>query len=102
MSETNFEDFFEAYVKAKDGKITFKNEIIYVTYPDKSEEIYTYHPVVGREMKVPLISPGSPAFQQVLRECQENGGTMPNTADSQRRRGNRDKTTLQRQRVCLH
>jgi hypothetical protein len=73
LSATNFEDFFEAYVKAKDGKIAFQNEIIFVTYPDKSMEEYTYHPVVGREKKVPLIAPGSPAFQQALRECQENG-----------------------------
>jgi hypothetical protein len=72
LSETNIEDFFEAYVKAKDGKLTFENDVIYVTYPDKQEE-YTYHPSVGRERKVPLIAPGSPAFQQVLRECQENG-----------------------------
>ncbi len=73
MSETNIESFFEAYIKAKEGKIAFKNDILYVTYPDKAEEEYTYHPSVGREKKVPLIAPGSPAFQQVLRECQENG-----------------------------
>jgi hypothetical protein len=73
LSETNFEEFFEAYVKAKDGKITFKNEVLYVTYPNQSKEEYTYHPAVWREKKVPLIAPGSPAFQQVLRECQENG-----------------------------
>lgn len=73
MSETNFENFFEAYIKAKDGKIAFKGDVMYVTYPDKPREEYTYHPAVWREKKVPLIAPGSPAFQQVLRECQENG-----------------------------
>jgi hypothetical protein len=73
LSQTNIEDFFEAYIKAKNGKITFENEILCVTYPDKAEEEYTYHPTVGREKKVPLIAPGSPAFQQVLRDCQENG-----------------------------
>lgn len=72
MNETNFEDFFEAYVKAKDGKLTFEGDIIHVAYPDRQEQ-YTYRPAVARELKVPLIAPGSPSFQQVLRECQENG-----------------------------
>ncbi|XHH09901.1 MAG: hypothetical protein ACFCUE_04535 [Candidatus Bathyarchaeia archaeon] len=73
MSETNFEAFFEDYVKAKNGKIIFKKEIMHVTYPDKAEEEFTYHPSVAKEKKVPLIAPGSPVFQQILRECQENG-----------------------------
>jgi len=73
LSKTNIENFFEAYVKARDGKLTFENDLIYVTYPDKQEEVYTYCPSVGREKRVPLIAPGSPAFQQILCDCQENG-----------------------------
>jgi hypothetical protein len=71
LSETNIERFFEAYVESKQGKIIKKaDEIFAVTYPDKATEEYTYQPIVGREKKVPLIAPGSPAFQQVLRDCQ--------------------------------
>jgi len=73
LSEKNIEDFFEGYIKAKNGNLTFEDDVIYVTYPDKSKEEYTYRPAVGKQKKVPLIAPGSPAFQQVLRECQDNG-----------------------------
>lgn len=66
------ENFFEAYLKAKEGKITRRDGLIHVTYPDK-QETYTYCPSVSYERNVPLIAPGSPAFQQVLRECQKNG-----------------------------
>jgi outer membrane protein OmpA-like peptidoglycan-associated protein len=76
LSKTNIENLFETYIKTKNGKITLKNNIINVTYPNKQEpEKYTYSPFIGREQKIPLISPGSPAFQQILRECQKNGIT---------------------------
>ncbi|MDR0318420.1 MAG: hypothetical protein LBI09_00080 [Nitrososphaerota archaeon] len=74
MSKTNIENFFEAYIKSKDGKLTIENNIIYVTYPDTCEpETYTYCPNVSRERKIPLIAPGSPVFQHVMRDCQETG-----------------------------
>ncbi|MCL2643604.1 MAG: hypothetical protein FWD52_08895 [Candidatus Bathyarchaeota archaeon] len=70
---SNIESFFEAYLKAKEGKITLKNNLIHVTYPNQQEAIYTYCPSVECEKKIPLIAPGSPTFQQILRECQKNG-----------------------------
>ncbi len=73
MSETKIERFFKAYVDAQNGAITEKNEILQVTYPDKPTEEYTYQPLIWREKKVSLIAPGSPAFQQILRDCQMNG-----------------------------
>jgi hypothetical protein len=69
---TDVERFFEAYIKAKEGKITCKNGLIHVTFPDKQES-YTYCPSVNYEKNVPLIASGSPIFQQILRECQKNG-----------------------------
>jgi hypothetical protein len=74
LSKTNIENFFEAYIKSKDGKLTIENNIIYVTYSDTCEpETFTYCPNISRENKIPLIAPGSPAFQQVIRDCQETG-----------------------------
>jgi len=68
------ERFFEAYVNAKEGKLVHKNDLVHVTFPDKPQpEIFTYCPSVGCEQKIPLIASGSPAFQQILRECQKNG-----------------------------
>ncbi|MCL2134425.1 MAG: hypothetical protein FWH37_02560 [Candidatus Bathyarchaeota archaeon] len=72
MSKTNIENFFEAYIKTKDGKIVFENDLIHVTCQDK-QETYTCCPTVGREKKIPIIAPGSPVFQQILQECQKAG-----------------------------
>lgn len=69
---TSIETFFETYIKAKEGKLTTENHLLHVTYPDK-QETYTYCPSVGRESNVSLIAPGSPAFQQMLHECQKKG-----------------------------
>jgi hypothetical protein len=65
--------FFEAYVKANEGTITYKNGLAYVTYPDKPQETFTYCPSVSGKQNVPLLATGSPIFQQILRECQKNG-----------------------------
>jgi hypothetical protein len=73
LSENKIERFFKVYVEAQNGAITEKNEILQVTYPDKPTEEYTYQPLIWREKKVELIAPGSPAFQQILRDCQLNG-----------------------------
>jgi hypothetical protein len=69
---SNVAAFFEEYVKAHGGKIVHKDNLFCVSYPDKAET-FTYCPSVEREKKVPLVAPGSPVFQQVLRECQKNG-----------------------------
>jgi hypothetical protein len=73
LSKTNTEKFFEAYIKVNKGNLTFENNLIHVTYPNKQQETYTYCPSTAREKKIPLIAPGSPLFQQVLRECQKTG-----------------------------
>lgn len=67
--------FIKAYVESKEGRITEQpNEILRVTYPSKSSpEEYTYNHALAREKKIPLIAPGSPTFQQILRDCLENG-----------------------------
>jgi hypothetical protein len=73
LSENKIERFFKAYVEAQNGAVTEKGEILQVTYPDRPTEEYTYQPLIWREKKIALIAPGSPAFQQILRECQTSG-----------------------------
>ena len=72
LSTSGIKSFFEAYVKANEGTITYKNDLLHIVYPDK-QETFTYCSSVGCEKNVPLIAPGSPVFQQILCECQKNG-----------------------------
>ena len=67
--------FIKAYVQAKQGTIVGEeNQVFTVTYPDEeAPKEYTYQPPVAREKGVPLITAGSPAFQQILKDCLENG-----------------------------
>lgn len=66
--------FVTEYVKSKKGNITQENEIITVTYPNSvAPIIYTFQPVISRKKKISLIALGSPSFQDILRECLENG-----------------------------
>lgn len=49
-------------------------EVFTVAYPDQKELLkYTYQPAVAREKNVALLTSGSPAFQQIIKECLENG-----------------------------
>lgn len=75
QADTKIHQFIKAYVESKEGRITEQsNEVLKVTYPSKSSpEEYTYNHALAREKKIPLIAPGSPTFQQILRECLENG-----------------------------
>jgi hypothetical protein len=68
-------EFVKAYVKSKMGQIAGEGgEIFTVTYSDDAEPYeYTYEPTVARQTKAQLITAGSPAFQQILRDCLENG-----------------------------
>lgn len=68
-------EFVKAYVKSKSGQIAGENsEVFTVTFPDDAEaHQYTYEPTVARQTKAQLITAGSPAFQQILRDCLENG-----------------------------
>lgn len=74
-ADTKIHQFIKAYVKSKEGEITEQSdEVFTVKYPNEtSPKEYTYQPAVSREKKIPLITPGSPAFQQILKECLENG-----------------------------
>lgn len=74
-ADTKIHQFIKAYVKSKEGEIIEQSdEAFTVKYPNEaSPKEYTYQPALSREKKIPLITPGSPAFQQILKECLENG-----------------------------
>ncbi len=74
-SDTEIQRFIKAYVKSKEGTITEQSdEVFKVKYPDQmSPKEYTYQSGLAREKKIPLTTPGNPVFQQILRECLENG-----------------------------
>lgn len=74
-ADTKIRQFFRAYVESKEGTITEQSDDVFrVTYSNEaSSKEYTYQPAVAREKKIPLIAPGSAAFQQILRECLEKG-----------------------------
>ena len=74
-SNTQIHKFIRAFVESKDGELVDKSdEIFTIKYPKTlSAKEYTYQPVVAREKKIPLITTGSPAFQEILNECLENG-----------------------------
>ncbi len=74
-SDSKIHQFIKAYIESKEGKITQQsNEVFTVSYPDKSTQTeYTYQPAISRERKISLLTPGSPAFQQILEESLENG-----------------------------
>ena len=72
---TEIRQFIKTYVKSKQGEIAGENSDVFtVTYPnDADPHEYTYEPAIARETKAQLITAGSPAFQQILKECLENG-----------------------------
>ncbi len=73
-TEAKVQQFFQAYIKFKNGTVAQTSEVITVTYPDQiTPQDYTTLPSLAREKKIPLIASGSPAFQQILKECLENG-----------------------------
>lgn len=74
-SDTEIHRFIKSYVKSKDGEIAQQSdEVFTVTYPnEENPKEYTYQPALAREKKIPLITPGSATFQQILKECLENG-----------------------------
>jgi hypothetical protein len=73
-SDKQIRQFIQSYVKSKEGKITDQSEDVFtVNYPNNTSQEYTYHPTLSREKKIPLLTPGSPAFQQLLKECLEHG-----------------------------
>jgi hypothetical protein len=74
-ADCEIRQFIEDYVKAKHGIISGEtNQVFTVTYPNQEQtQEYTYQPSLAREKNIPLLTSGSPAFQQILRECLENG-----------------------------
>jgi len=74
-SETKTRQFVKAYVEAKNGALSQEvDEVFTIKMPDQSKAIeYTYNPAVARDRKASLLTPGSPAFQQILKSCLING-----------------------------
>lgn len=73
-AEAEIQGFFEAYIQSRGGKITQQtDDAVTVAYPDGSSQEFTYQPSVAREKKILLLTAGSPAFQQILKESLENG-----------------------------
>ncbi len=64
-----------AYVKSKNGIISeLSDEVFSIKFPrETNPKEYTYQPNLSREKKILLITPGSLVFQQILKECLENG-----------------------------
>ncbi|MCW4025096.1 MAG: hypothetical protein NWF01_08690 [Candidatus Bathyarchaeota archaeon] len=68
--------FIKAYVKTKNATLTEQSspKVFTVKYPEQENPIeYTYDPAVAREKNSLFLAPGSPVFQQILRECLEKG-----------------------------
>ena len=74
-SETETHQFIKAYVKSKNGILTeLSDEVFSIKYPrETNAREYTYLPNLAQEKKIQLITPGSLMFQQILKECLENG-----------------------------
>jgi hypothetical protein len=73
-SEKKIQQFIESYFQSKEGQITRQSSDAFtVVFAKGATQEYTYQPAVSREKKIPLLTTGSPAFQQILRECLENG-----------------------------
>jgi hypothetical protein len=73
-SESKIHQFIKAYVLSKKGALSPEvNEVFAIKMPDQITSDYTYNPAVARERKVTLLTPGSPAFLQILKSCLENG-----------------------------
>ncbi|MGE5575528.1 MAG: hypothetical protein ACM3UL_05275, partial [Ignavibacteria bacterium] len=72
--DTKIRRFITGHFLSKNSNISLHTtDSFIVTHPDNSSQEYTYQPGVSRERKIPLISTGSPTFQQILRESIENG-----------------------------
>ena len=72
--EEKIRQFVKVYFKSKQGIITENGNVLTVTYPDTGETFeYTYEQAIARQTKAQLITVGSPAFQQILKECLEKG-----------------------------
>ncbi|MDR0373452.1 MAG: hypothetical protein LBI79_07860 [Nitrososphaerota archaeon] len=72
--KTEIRGFFEAYVQSRGGILSHHaDDTITVVYPNGSAQEFTYQPNVAREKKIPLLTLGSPVFQQILKESIENG-----------------------------
>jgi len=74
QAEADLCKFFETYVQIKGGIITHQtNDTLTVAYPDGNTQEFTYQPNTAKEKKIPLLAPGSPLFQQLLKESIDNG-----------------------------
>jgi hypothetical protein len=74
-SQTTIQEFVKAYVESKKGTLTQQpNALFTIQLPnEENPTTYTYDASAARGENVRLVTPGSPAFQQMLRECLKNG-----------------------------
>ncbi len=75
QNNTNISQFIKAYVKSKNATLTEQSPKTFtVIYPEQETPVeYTYDPVIAREKNSLFVAPGSPVFQQILKECLEKG-----------------------------
>ncbi|MCL2358374.1 MAG: hypothetical protein FWC74_01250 [Candidatus Bathyarchaeota archaeon] len=73
-AEVEIRRFFETYVQSRGGIITHQtNDTTTVAYPDGSTQDFTYNSNIAKEKNIPLLTSGSPFFQQILQKSIENG-----------------------------
>jgi hypothetical protein len=74
-SETKIHQFIKAFVESKNGELDeHSDETFTIKYPNQTSPTeYTYDSAVAREKKSYLMTPGTSAFQQILKECLETG-----------------------------
>ncbi len=74
-SGTKIHKFIKTYFESKEGTIADESEEAFtVSYPNnKGVTEYTYQPALAKEKKIPLLTNGSPAFQEILKDCLEEG-----------------------------
>jgi len=74
LSGAGLDSFVRAYFQSRGCQVNGEaNEVFAVLCADQSIQEYTYEATIARERKVPLLAPGSAAFQQILKDCQEDG-----------------------------
>jgi hypothetical protein len=74
-SITKLHHLIQFFVESKGGQLIEQTDEIF-TIKQANQAIpvqYTHNPVVSQEKKITLLSSGSPAFQEILNQCINNG-----------------------------
>jgi hypothetical protein len=73
-SNTKIHQFIKLYIASKKAELIESEEIITVKYRNQTNQTeYTYEPTVAKERKLLLLTLGTPAFQQIMKECLQKG-----------------------------